>query len=224
MYLSRIRFNTSSGAINILADTLRSGGYGSHQLLWQLFTDDAYRSFLFREDQILDGPLKGTPQYLVLSRTPPRDKNGVFLLETKPFAPRLAAGQRLGFSLRANPTVFSHGKRHDVLMHAKKQLPDRENVGLDEKAKVMEEAAINWLCNAMRTTSWGISIDVPPVILSQRQNQTIKTNSGQNISFTSVDYEGVLSVTDPERLITTIENGVGKARAFGCGLLLLRRL
>jgi CRISPR system Cascade subunit CasE len=160
----------------------------------------------------------------VLSRTPPQDKKGIFLLETKPFAPRLAAGQRLGFRLRANPTVFSHGKRHDVLMHAKKQLPDRENVGLDEKAKVMDEAAINWLCNAMRTASWGISIDVAPVILSQRQNQTIKTNSDQNISFTSVDYEGVLSVTDPERLITTIENGVGKARAFGCGLLLLRRL
>lgn len=91
-------------------------------------------------------------------------------------------------------------------------------------ANVMEAAAINWLCDAKRTASWGISIDVAPMILSQRQNQTIKTNSGQNISFTSVDYEGVLTVVDPECLITEIEKGVGKAKAFGCGLLLLRRL
>ncbi|WP_416347508.1 type I-E CRISPR-associated protein Cas6/Cse3/CasE [Acerihabitans sp. TG2] len=31
-------------------------------------------------------------------------------------------------------------------------------------------------------------------------------------------------MVDPERLITTNEKGVGKARAFGCGLLLLRRI
>jgi CRISPR/Cas system-associated endonuclease Cas1 len=37
-------------------------------------------------------------------------------------------------------------------------------------------------------------------------------------------FEGVLRVDDPERLTILLENGVGPARAFGCGLLLVRRL
>lgn len=39
----------------------------------------------------------------------------------------------------------------------------------------------------------------------------------------TVTFEGVLNVTDPAHLIRLLENGVGPAKAFGCGLLLVRR-
>jgi CRISPR system Cascade subunit CasE len=37
-------------------------------------------------------------------------------------------------------------------------------------------------------------------------------------------FEGVLRVDDPECLTNLLENGIGPAKAFGCGLLLVRRL
>ena len=36
-------------------------------------------------------------------------------------------------------------------------------------------------------------------------------------------FEGVLHVRDPDRLAALLENGIGPAKAFGCGLLLVRR-
>ncbi|MHB1353416.1 MAG: type I-E CRISPR-associated protein Cas6/Cse3/CasE [Thiobacillus sp.] len=37
-------------------------------------------------------------------------------------------------------------------------------------------------------------------------------------------FEGILRVEMPEQLASLLENGVGPAKAFGCGLLLVRRL
>ena len=38
-----------------------------------------------------------------------------------------------------------------------------------------------------------------------------------------VDYEGLLTVTDPAMLLDLLNRGVGPAKAFGCGLMLVRR-
>lgn len=40
----------------------------------------------------------------------------------------------------------------------------------------------------------------------------------------TVTYEGALTVVDPQVLTFHLENGVGPAKAFGCGLLIVRRV
>lgn len=47
---------------------------------------------------------------------------------------------------------------------------------------------------------------------------------GRSAGFSSLDYEGTLTVTDPEVFIQSIHKGIGPAKAFGCGLMLIRRL
>lgn len=47
---------------------------------------------------------------------------------------------------------------------------------------------------------------------------------GREAGFSSMDYEGVLSVTDPNKFVACLASGLGPAKAFGCGLLLIRRL
>lgn len=37
-------------------------------------------------------------------------------------------------------------------------------------------------------------------------------------------YDGVLQVTQPEPLVQAMGAGIGPAKAFGCGLLLIKRL
>lgn len=47
---------------------------------------------------------------------------------------------------------------------------------------------------------------------------------GRDAGFSSIDYEGVLMVTDPENMLKIISRGMGPAKAFGCGLILIRRI
>ena len=60
---------------------------------------DQRRDFLWRE-------MEQRGAFLILSARAPVDRHALFELdEPKSFAPALAAGDRLGFSLRANPVV-----------------------------------------------------------------------------------------------------------------------
>lgn len=38
-----------------------------------------------------------------------------------------------------------------------------------------------------------------------------------------LEFEGTLTVEDPPRFLSAIATGFGKARAFGLGLMLIRR-
>jgi CRISPR system Cascade subunit CasE len=43
------------------------------------------------------------------------------------------------------------------------------------------------------------------------------------ITLSTLDFEGVLAVTDPPIFLAALASGFGRARAFGCGLMLIRR-
>ncbi|EHL5171358.1 type I-E CRISPR-associated protein Cas6/Cse3/CasE [Escherichia coli] len=55
-----------------------------------------------------------------------------------------------------------------------------------------------------------------------RQQQLRRENSRQLIQFSSVDYTGMLTVTDPGLFVQRLSQGYGKSRAFGCGLMLIK--
>jgi len=40
----------------------------------------------------------------------------------------------------------------------------------------------------------------------------------------TVDFQGILTVTDPELFRKALYEGLGKSKAFGCGLMLVRRV
>ncbi|OAI10348.1 type I-E CRISPR-associated protein Cas6/Cse3/CasE [Methylomonas koyamae] len=47
---------------------------------------------------------------------------------------------------------------------------------------------------------------------------------GEKSGFSSVDFTGEIQITDPEKFRQTLFTGLGRAKAFGCGLLMVRRL
>jgi len=47
---------------------------------------------------------------------------------------------------------------------------------------------------------------------------------GKTAGFSAVDFEGCLEVRKPERLLYALSNGIGPAKGFGCGLMLVRRV
>ena len=196
-----------------------SGPYAIHQWLWQLFPNQEKRCFLFREERIGKGY-----QYYLLSEIAPLTNHELFLVETKPYQPKLTVGMKLIFSLRANPVVFKNGKRSDVMMNAKYLAKQQ---GLDNEIKIRQnEAAINWLIKQSESRGFSLSTtdgqQLDCTVINYTQEQFIKKSNFKPITYSSVDYQGVLTVTDVDLFLNTIYQGVGKSKGFGCGLFLLK--
>ncbi|NAW34289.1 type I-E CRISPR-associated protein Cas6/Cse3/CasE [Halomonas alimentaria] len=229
MYLSRVRVDLNGLSRGDLFDIMDGRAYAAHQLLWRLFPGhQGARPFLFRQEmeEISDDRApKGLPLFYVLSDREPRPVDGLLEAQCKPFSPVLEAGERLAFRLRANPTVAKpvagqRGRRADVLMAAKYPFESGGDRKSQACADAMDAAARGWL--EERAGAWGFRLPVAPEVGAYRQHALSK-EKGRPIRFSSVDYEGLLEVTEPGRLIETLAQGVGRAKAFGCGLLLLRR-
>jgi|UniRef100_A6W167 CRISPR system Cascade subunit CasE len=224
MYLSKVSFQASQQARQLLLGFGGKGVYSTHQMLWQLFTEEDERSFLFREEQSADG----SKAFFVLSSVKPESDESTFNVKTKTFMPKLQSGQRLGFTLRANPTVCTtdekgKSKRHDVMMHAKKAAKESGVSDSEEIRLIMEQAAQEWIANPKRLENWGFTLDFLPEVQTYMQHRSDK-NREDKIRFSSVDYQGVLTVQDPEKFLEQLEKGFGRAKSLGCGLMLIKSI
>lgn len=218
-WFSRIRVDLAGLPHDEIRRLIAGDAYLHHALVWRAFAEgDARRDFVFRIDQ----GEQGLPQYYVVSQRPPQERPSL-LIDTKPFAPKLAEGDEIAFALRANPTVARaqgpgrRSARDDVMMSVKHRL--REQLPPEQLAQEMQRAASDWLL--ARADSLGLDIGGLEVLADHQQHLRHK---GRNIRFTEVDYQGVAQVTDPARLVEALHGGIGRARGFGCGLLLIRRL
>jgi len=231
MHLSRVRVDSQALDGRRLRDILKGNQYGNHQLLWKLFPEAEGRPFLFRQELEREAGhgqwgSRGLPMFYVLSAAEPVPVPGLLTCESKAFDPRLREGQRLAFRLRANPVVArkdperSRSRRHDVLMDAKQAA---RNEGVEDSVAMrrrMEDAARAWLGDAVRAEAAGYVLAAEPEV--HRYQQHVHRRKGGEIRFSSVDYEGLLEVKDSERFRQTLAKGIGRSRAFGCGLWLVR--
>lgn len=226
MYFSRLTFNPLVSPQQ-LAQTLLQDTYREHQVLWQLFdTDpDAARDFLYR--QVIE---QGRIKYYVLSERMPVDRSGMWVVDTpKPYDPKLVEGQRLFFTLRANPVVTvaaAEGKklRHDVVMNAKKRMSFDALSPVDRPPlqQLVQDSCVPWL--QARAESNGFSIEPEFVTVDgYQQHESFAKQQKRPVRYSTVDFQGILTVTDPEQFRTALFSGIGKAKAFGCGLMLIRR-
>ena len=46
-----------------------------------------------------------------------------------------------------------------------------------------------------------------------------KGPDGERVSFLKTTFEGTLTVTDRDKFITTLKAGIGREKAYGCGML-----
>ena len=219
MYFSRVTLKLNRLPYVMQQKMQNSGLYAIHQWLWQLFPNQEKRCFLFREERIGKGY-----QYYLLSEIAPLTNHELFLVETKPYQPKLTVGMKLIFSLRANPVVFKNGKRSDVMMNAKYLAKQQ---GLDNEIKIRQnEAAINWLIKQSESRGFSLSTtdgqQLDCTVINYTQEQFIKKSNFKPITYSSVDYQGVLTVTDVDLFLNTIYQGVGKSKGIGCGLFLLK--
>lgn len=223
LWLSRakLREDASVAALArlLVPDAASARPAAAHHLIWSLFADapERRRDFLWREE--------APGRFMTLSTRLPVNVGGLFDLETKPFAPVLASGERLGFTLRANPVVARatgpgrRGKRHDVVMDA------LHAVARDQRAAARPAAVLTagraWL--ARQGEAHGFQPE-SEVAVDGYESVVIPRETGAPAKFAVLDISGVLTVEDPARFLAALAAGFGRARAFGCGLMLVRRV
>ncbi len=98
-----------------------------------------------------------------------------------------------------------------------------EGVTAAERAQRIEFQAKNWLLK--RAEQNGFSLQPDAFITSGYHKQKFyKKRNSSPISLSTIDYEGQLTITDTNLFQDLLSKGIGKAKAFGCGLMLVRRL
>ena len=222
MHLTKVTLKQGPKLFNLLKQKSGTDGYAAHQLLWDLFPNDGEkkRDFLFHKDD-----KNGRPSFLVVSKDRPAETDAL-TIQTKEYSPKLSEGQKLVFTLIANPVVArktegkKHSVKHDVWMDAKMQ---GQKNGLSETAlfQACEEASKEWLIRQGERCGFHLSSE-SVLIDGYQQNRFYKGSRSKPVRFSSIHYEGLLSVTEPDKFIEMLGKGLGKSKAFGCGLMLIK--
>jgi CRISPR system Cascade subunit CasE len=218
--------------MEIYAGIVRAEGiwdnYAWHKRLWEdCFSKEpnAMRDFLTRID-----PLEGMFRVWILSpRKPQRPKwcpkEGYAL---KKIAPSFLSHRYYAFDLRANPvkTMVRRGPDGKPLMRPNGKRRNGKRVPL-----VKQDELRGWIerKGKVRCRDQSTGQDVPggfrivnekPLEISPMVENHFRKN-GHSAYHGGVQFRGILEVTDQDKFVETYKSGIGSAKSFGFGLLLI---
>ena len=211
MYLSRLILNPRSWSVR--RDLAHP--YEMHQAIMRAFP----QNLKLTEERVLwrvdEHPRTKAPALLVQSQSLPdwswlEGERGYLLPvdepnpAAKPLNLQLTVGQTLGFRLLANPTfkTKSNGR------------PVRQGI-------LKEEDQRAWLVRKAEASGFRfLSVRLSPYSLV-KGGEIQEGDKKHATHFLAVQFDGILQVTDPARLIQAVQTGIGSGKGFGFGLLSL---
>ena len=217
MYLSRLVINPRSRQ----AQRDLSNMYELHRTIMRGFPES-----LLSEERVLYrleiSPRTGEAMVLIQSQTPPDwksvDGRGTYFLsepQVKAFELKFRKGQALRFRLHANPTVKTRSRTTDK----KTRVP-----------LVREEKQIAWLVRKGEQGGFRLVTDaaglpqVQVVEIGERNGWSVNGEKKNRLLIYVVQFDGFLTVSDPDLFLKAVKSGIGPAKGFGCGLLSLARM
>ena len=182
--------------------------YDWHQRVWQVFEgrDSEAREFLTRVDEVDDAY-----RLLIVSPQKPSKPNWcpTDCFMTKAIPEDFFATGVFRFSLLANPT-----KKLVVRNQAGERKKNGKRVALTKR-----EDLVSWM--QRKANAGGFDIGDPESLLTVPKQRRHFEKKGEHGVHYAVEFQGVLTVTDPTLFRTTFTSGIGSAKAFGFGLLAL---
>jgi CRISPR system Cascade subunit CasE len=206
MYLSKLLLNSQK--TSVLREL--SNAHKFHQRIMQAFPDEESRENPREDWHILFRQEPDSNVVLVQSAIEPdwsKLPDGYLRKssEPKPFnlSPEvLSAGNVFQFRLRANPS--------------KRDSKTRKTIGFYRRPDQLA-----WL--ERQADRCGFRLLSADVIPSPNVFKKKKKGSAP-IRITTALFQGVLEVTAPEPFVSTVQQGLGRGKSYGCGLLSLARL
>jgi CRISPR system Cascade subunit CasE len=121
---------------------------------------------------------------------------------------RLRNGQQWQFRLRANP------------VHSVKDVANASERG-KVYAHVTTEQQKDWLFK--KSSTCGFELDEKAYDVVQSELIRFKRQN-KSVTLGVATFEGILRLSDTSLFITSLKEGIGRAKAYGCGLLTVARL
>lgn len=182
--------------------------YAWHQAVWQAFPlhHDQSRDFLIRLDRKAQGF-----RLLIVSLSKPNRPEWCLKDQWKTIEipPTYFKQQRYSFQLRANPTKKMRvGNKHDGT---------RTKNGTRIPLRTLDELS-NWLNRKGQAGGFIIEHDSLQIFPNRKENFT---KLGKQGTHCVVDLQGILCIKDPDLFYETFTKGIGSAKAFGFGLLVI---
>jgi CRISPR system Cascade subunit CasE len=229
MYLTRFRVNTARregrellgsphrmhAAVNMsFPDLLARDGAGP-RVLWRVDRNSASDVTLF-----VVSPRRPDMTHLVEQAGWPAatDSPGWQTYDYGSFLDQLTKGSTWSFRLTANP------------VHSIRRTPEEPT---KRTAHVTSRHQTTWLLDRQENAGFAVAEKQPEsrllehgdelqlVVRDKRDLRFAKAAERRTVSLTTVTYDGRLTVTDPAVLRRTLVQGLGKAKAYGCGLMTL---
>jgi CRISPR system Cascade subunit CasE len=220
-----------AGAQGLLAGKADDLGYVWHALLAAAFGPLAPKPFALVEHRHRPPALLGygghdaaalREQAALFALPDAAASLGVDGLASKAMPERFREGQRLGFSIRVRPVVRtdrgndrSAVRERDAYLHA---IDGRPAEAWPNRGTVYQE----WL--AAHLLRGGVTLEVLSLeavrradVLRRGRDRELRSSNGPDVTGL-----GVLQVNDPTLFAALLARGVGRHRAFGFGMLLLR--
>jgi CRISPR system Cascade subunit CasE len=216
MYFSRMKVRSEALTHPDFKSIQTSRGYPPKKLAWEAFGDhpDRDRDFIYRPE----GQPPSRVMYAVSERPP--EEGELFRIQTKDYDPSLSDGQVFDFKLRANATIHKDGKDHDVVMNAKWEMrngdaPERPH------SEIVQEEGWNWLDKRGEPNGFE-PVESATRVEGYRKLEFQSSGGGHQVVLGILEYTGRLRVSDPEAFRSTLFEGLGPSKAYGCGLMLVR--
>ena len=221
LYLSRLTLNRNASAAALMpllnpTDPARAAD-AHHRLIWSVFSDSHARDrdFLWRHD--------GRGRFMTLSARQPQVSDLFRRPETKTFEPDLQVGNRLHYVLRSNATKArriapGQSRRVDVVMDMLYSVPAGSERAMARQQKAGKAATI-WM------EEQGAKKGFRPLTTVTEGYFTLELGyrRRQGATFGILDLYGEIEITDPAAFRLSLAQGFGRAKAWGCGLMLIRR-
>jgi len=146
-------------------------------------------------------------------------------LDYEPFLSKLEVGQRWHFRLRANPTYSvsqGEGKRGKVYAHVTTEQQKLWLLSRAEKYGFVIAQSENDVDVEQDDEGAGTRADLYQFDVAERMQLRFQKKAGTKpVEVRVATLEGVLEVTDAGALRHALCGGIGRAKAYGCGLMTL---
>lgn len=178
--------------------------YALHRVVFSIFENIRSPGDLSKSSGFLyadAGQKEEFRRILILSNRTPKsrvsDRYG--LVESREISPSFLQHNKYRFQVITNPVTDNKGKR----------TPIRHVADIKD-----------WFVN--KAPSWGAHIDDQSLNVLSPEIQQIVKPSKVKIIVSQSKISGTLTVSDRESFIHAFEKGIGRSRAFGCGLLQIK--
>lgn len=146
-------------------------------------------------------------------------------LKTKRMPDKWQAGQRLGFDVRVRPIrrtsnrgEWKQAGERDAFLHEALSRPNGE---MSRLGRTREQVYGDWLAEQLHRHGGGY-LDGPVRLAAFRHHRSVRSDGRRGPEGPDAVMHGTIRITDGETFNRLLARGLGRHRAYGYGMILLR--